>query len=234
MYLSLFLIYFSLRARVTPNMITVTYIFCGILTAILLAIPNPYCNVAALFLAFNKGVLDWSDGHLARLKYKATLTGHVLDEYGAVINSIGFYMGIGFFYFNQTDMLLLIYAMPFLTFFYSCHYKNSGSAILIRILPKIIKSKNSTKRKKIRKNKNVIKNKILNFFFSVASNILDSRARVTDSIILLICYDIFNKTSHGLIFYFLIFFTLLVKFLISLISGIFNNWAEFEKTNMQN
>ena len=79
-----------------------------LLASILLSIPNFYLNILGVFI-FNKSILDWSDGHLARIKYKPTLTGHILDVYGGVINSIGLTIGLGFFAFNQSSHEFLIY-----------------------------------------------------------------------------------------------------------------------------
>ena len=112
MYPALILVYILLRTRITPNSVTIVYALSGLLTGILLSIPNFYCNLIAVFIAFNKGILDWSDGHLARIKYETSLTGHLLDEYGAGVNIIGFYIGIGFFVMHQTGYHFLVYLIP--------------------------------------------------------------------------------------------------------------------------
>ena len=89
MYCSVFLVYLLLRSRITPNMVTISYCLCGVIGGILLSIPNFHLNIIGVFIFFSKGILDWTDGQLARIKYKPTLTGHILDVYGATLNSIG-------------------------------------------------------------------------------------------------------------------------------------------------
>ena len=49
---------------------------------------------------FSKGVVDWADGHLARLKKKQSLSGHILDVFGARVHSIAFFTALGFINFS--------------------------------------------------------------------------------------------------------------------------------------
>ena len=93
MYCSVLLVYYLVKSRITPNMVTIAYALCGIIGGVLLSVPNVNCNIAGIIIFFNKGILDWSDGHLARIKYKTSLKGHILDVYGAYVNSIGFNIG---------------------------------------------------------------------------------------------------------------------------------------------
>ena len=89
-----------MRKRVTPNLVTLFYGLGGIC----FSIPNIYFNLFGVIIFFSKGILDWSDGHLAILKYYPTLTGHLLDIYGARLNSISLTIGLGFFTFHQTGI----------------------------------------------------------------------------------------------------------------------------------
>ena len=74
------LVYLLLKTNIKPNTVTVIYGLAGIATGILLAIPNNYTICIALSIAFAKGILDWSDGHLARITGQTSLTGHLLDS----------------------------------------------------------------------------------------------------------------------------------------------------------
>ena len=125
MYSSVVLVYLLLRSRITPNMVTISYCLCGVIGGILLSIPNFYFNMIGIFIFFSKGILDWTDGHLARIKYKTTLTGHILDVYGAVLNSIGFTLGLGFFAFHQTNYEFLIYLIAIIAFTKQKHSLNT-------------------------------------------------------------------------------------------------------------
>ena len=94
-------------------------VYLVVLGGILLSIPNLYLNIVGIIIFFNKGILDWSDGHLARIKYKSTIKGHILDVYGAYLNSIGFNIGLGFFVLNQTGHEYLIYIISTIAFLLS-------------------------------------------------------------------------------------------------------------------
>lgn len=116
-YFASVLIYFLQRSSIHPNTITKFYILTGFIAAILLAIPNDSTHYVAIFLIFSKGVLDWVDGHLARIKGMTSLTGHILDVYGARIHSITFVIGLGvyqYFHFDNNELFLAaLFIYPF-------------------------------------------------------------------------------------------------------------------------
>lgn len=95
--MSSILVYLFLKTRVHPNSITLLYAACGILTGVLLAIPNTITISIALFICFTKGILDWTDGQLARITKRTSISGGVLDPWGALLNSIGFQAGVGLY-----------------------------------------------------------------------------------------------------------------------------------------
>ena len=137
-YCSIFLVHFLLKTRITPNMVTLAYCFCGVIGCILLSIPNFYLNILGAVVFFNKSILDWSDGHLARIKYKATLTGHILDVYGGFLNSIGLTVGLGFFAFNQSGHEFLIYLIVVSACLHSEVYTSVGKKLILENLNKLI------------------------------------------------------------------------------------------------
>ena len=111
------LVYLLLRTNIKPNTITIIYGLLGIVTGILLSIPNNYTIFIALIIAFTKGTLDWSDGHFARITGQTSLTGHILDVYGAHLNSLGLQIGLGLYIANNSDTLVFYYLVPLLLFF---------------------------------------------------------------------------------------------------------------------
>ncbi len=117
MFFSTAIVFILQKTSVHPNNITKLYIFSGFLSATLLAVPVNTAHFFAIFLIFSKGILDWADGFFARLKGKASLTGHVLDIYGANINSITFIVSLGiyqYFYFNESIFFLMtLFIYPF-------------------------------------------------------------------------------------------------------------------------
>ncbi len=238
MYCSVALVYVLLKTRIKPNAVTIAYVLCGIATAILLAIPNVTCNVAAVIIAFNKGILDWSDGHLARLKYEPSLTGHLLDEYGASINSIGFFLGLGFFAMHQSNYELLIYLIPATMFLYAEKYQTVSSVGMINGLSEFINcEKNRIKPsegKTSATNKEVEVKKGLNLVWGRTFGILlDGRARSVDFISLIILMDIYFGIALSFYVFSLVFLGILIKFILSLVLGVRHKWAEqvFENCN---
>ena len=228
MYSSVLLVFALLRTRITPNSVTIVYALLGIVVGVLLSIPNFYCNLLAVFIAFNKGILDWSDGHLARIKYKASLTGHLLDEYGAALNIIGFYIGLGFFVVHQTGYHFLIYTIPLIVFFNGEQFRTSASVSIINSLSEIIKTeKNNTSIANEVSDTNSKENlKRFLEWITKFGLILDGRARSTDLMLLIVLIDIYYESYLSLYVYGVIFFGLMAKFILSLVLGVRRKWAE--------
>jgi len=228
MYSSVLLVFALLRTRITPNSVTIVYALLGIVVGVLLSIPNFYCNLLAVFIAFNKGILDWSDGHLARIKYKASLTGHLLDEYGAALNIIGFYIGLGFFVVHQTGYHFLIYTIPLIVFFNGEQFRTSASVSIINSLSEIIKTeKNNTSIANEVSDTNSKENlKRFLEWITKFGLILDGRARSTDLMLLIVLIDIYYESYLSLYVYGVVFFGLMAKFILSLVLGVRRKWAE--------
>jgi len=106
------LVYFLLKTRIKPNTITLFYAFCGVVGGILLSIPTNTTILLALFIFFTKGILDWSDGHYARVIKQTSFTGAVLDPYGALVNSLGFWIGLSFFMAHLSQDQIYLYLAP--------------------------------------------------------------------------------------------------------------------------
>jgi phosphatidylglycerophosphate synthase len=110
------LVWLLLKTKIKPNTITVIYGFSGIACMFFLAIPTNLTIIMALIIAFSKGVLDWSDGHYARITNQTSLTGVILDIYGASLNEIGFYAGFGFYVAAKNEEIYYFYLIPILLF----------------------------------------------------------------------------------------------------------------------
>ena len=230
MYSSVFLLYALLRSRITPNMITITYCLCGIIGGILLTLPNIYCNIAGVIIFFNKSILDWSDGYLARIKYKTTLTGHILDVYGASINSIGLTIGLGFFVINQTGYDFLIFLIAIVAFLYSELFTSFGKKVIFEDLNKIIKNNQNDSEKIIKDSdkKNALRINLTNYpkWIIYFKDFFDDRARSTDLILLIIIIDIYSNQTFSLYIFLIIFMRILFRFIFSFYFGVRTRWAE--------
>src|SRR4030065_481052 len=70
---SAILVFLLLRTRIHPNTITLIYALCGLVGGVLLAIPNNITIFLGIFIFFSKGILDWSDGLLARITNRTSV-----------------------------------------------------------------------------------------------------------------------------------------------------------------
>ena len=62
------LVFIVQHTKVTPNFLSLTYAFLGAIGGIFLASNNQSLILISLILFFYKGLLEWADGLLARLK----------------------------------------------------------------------------------------------------------------------------------------------------------------------
>ncbi len=94
-------VYLCMRLGITPNVVTITYVLLGILGGIFLAIPIKWLILAGIILFFFRPILDWSDGMLARATGKTSITGDVLDSYGAIAGWVPLWVGLGLYAANK-------------------------------------------------------------------------------------------------------------------------------------
>lgn len=97
MRIGAWIVYKLQHTSIHPNIITILYGIAGIVSGILLSIPNKLCVFVALLLFYFKGGLDWADGQLARIKDKCTKLGKALDPAMGTVGTISFYVGVGFY-----------------------------------------------------------------------------------------------------------------------------------------
>jgi phosphatidylglycerophosphate synthase len=233
MYCSVVLLFVLVRTNIRPNMVTLAYVFLGLIGGLLLAIPNYYCNMAAVIIFFNKGILDWSDGHLARIKFKTTLTGHILDEYGAVINSICLTVGLGFYAMHQSNLLFLMYLIPIAPLLHGTMFVSFGKIIMFNNLNDLLMDKSTKKDHKKKNNSN--KNDYSVSYPSILSrlsNILDDRARSVDFILLIVLCDSYFSTYNSIYIFLLILLKLFIMFFLSLYYGLKYKRAEASINNI--
>ena len=104
------ILYFLVRTNIKPNQISLFYAFLGILTLFFLSLPfeSKIFIYIGLFIAFTKTIIDACDGYIARLKNQKSISGFVLDGYGAHINAIGFQSGLGFYLANNQNEIFFL------------------------------------------------------------------------------------------------------------------------------
>ena len=233
MYSSVILIFFLLKSRVTPNMVTIVYGLCGIIGCVFLTIPNINYNIAGIIIFFNKSIFDWSDGYLARIKYKTTLKGHILDSYGAHLNSIGFNVGLGFFVLNQTGYDVLIYLIVSIPFLYFGIPILLGKNLILDELRKnkikdiftkhnISNAGKKSNRKHNKKNNKIKYPKWMYYF----RGFMDDRARTVDFILFTMIIDIYLNYNFSFYLFLIWYIKHLFRFFLLTYSGINSAWDE--------
>jgi phosphatidylglycerophosphate synthase len=71
-----------LRTPLSANVITVAGVLLGMFGGVLIGVPGPLALVAGVACLVLSGVLDCSDGELARLRFAESRLGHLLDVGG--------------------------------------------------------------------------------------------------------------------------------------------------------
>lgn len=203
------LLYILVKTKIKPNHISLFYAFLGILTLLFLGLPfeNKIFLYIGLFIAFTKTTIDACDGYIARLKNQKSISGLVLDEYGAYINAIGFQSGLAFYLANTGDGKLFYYLAFLIPFLYAAKLKNFAYSVLLN---QIIENKNF-----LNENNNLNKeNKFSIKYFDAKykkiyilfNSLFDDRARSVDFIILIFILEI--NYNLNLLKYILIFIVL--------------------------
>jgi len=224
------LVYLLLRTNIKPNTITIIYGLLGIVTGILLSIPNNYTIFIALIIAFTKGTLDWSDGHFARITGQTSLTGHILDVYGAHLNSLGLQIGLGLYIANNSDTLVFYYLVPLLLFFRIANLYVFSKTIMFDEIPYLYDP--SSLSNIIESNKKLLDDmpnsrsniyvKIKKFFLGF----LDDRARSVDFICLIILLELLYSFNIIWVIFLLILIKYFIIFFISLYNVSKGGWVE--------
>jgi phosphatidylglycerophosphate synthase len=205
---SVILVFFLLKTSIKPNTVTILYGLAGILGGILLAIPHTSTILIAIIIFFTKGVLDWSDGHLARITGQTSLTGHILDTFGAQLNSLGLQVGLGFYVAHKSNIVWFYYLIPLIPFFYATnlvHYSRSVLSYpnIVSDQFKLFSHKQKTKVFSVYNKKQ----KMIKFVKPLIGSVLDDRARSVDFICLIILLEIF----FGFFWSWIIFVILVLK-----------------------
>lgn len=133
MNVSPWLAYLFMKAGIRPNTVTVVYALMGILGAIFLAIPIKWFILAGVILFYFRPFLDWADGPLARATGQTSITGDVLDQYGALTGWVALWTGMGLYlagksgeaiFFYLTPIIPAIFALDIMTFTQNRLYSN--------------------------------------------------------------------------------------------------------------
>ena len=216
MEMSAVLVYILLKTNIHPNHVTLVYGFSGLLAGFLISLGKSEFIMVGILIFFTRGILDWTDGHLARKTGKTSLTGHVLDEYGALLGSVGLGFGLGFFVAQRTDYEFLYYLVFLFPVLGLLMIHNYAKSVLVR---KIILT-DHTGSNITDDSSDPEEKKKPSFFLNLQKFIqsfMDDRARTVDMICLIILIDI--NLELNLSFY--IFIIYILKWFIAFLGSLY-------------
>ncbi|MBF0543332.1 MAG: CDP-alcohol phosphatidyltransferase family protein [Candidatus Riflebacteria bacterium] len=232
------LVFLLLKTKIKPNTVTLAYCLCGIIGGILLSIPSKVTVILSTIIFFFKGILDWSDGHFARLTNQTSATGQILDEYGALLNELGLQIGLGFYIFNKSHDIFFLIVLPLIPFFCAANLMSFSKRILFENMTACASKKNPESNNSNVKTNNASDLKenrfpLLKKIYILFTNIFDERARSEDFICFCILFEIFSTYF----FTWIIFIILLIRgvsiFLVSFIIVYHLKWAEKKASLMK-
>ena len=217
--ISSILVFFIQNTIITPNPLSISYAILGLLSGVFLATNNENFILAGLIIIFLKGIIDWSDGLLARISKKTSFLGSILDEWGGLIGAYSFIFGFGFYLYNINSEKIFIFLTIFILAIRSLDLKNffyftTTYKLYNNEIHKIEHKKLSNKKKE--KKYNV--EKFIYYIKVIFQNFLDDRARSIDFICFLIFLDIFYIEITFLKY---IFFVLALKYAVLFIGSFY-------------
>lgn len=121
------LVYLLQNTSIHPNYITILYALFGVTGGLLIATGVPLYIWLGILLIFNRGILDLTDGHLARLMRKESALGAKLDLWAGRIGTYAFYLGVAMYTYN-INPYVLVYFIPLMFF------KSKGRACIIDLV----------------------------------------------------------------------------------------------------
>lgn len=218
---SALMVYFLQFTNISPNFITFFYSFLSLSVLFLLSSNNDSLILLSVILLFSKGTLDWADGLLARIQKKTSNLGFLLDNWGALIGSYSYLLGLGFYTYNKNNEIIFIFLGFLIIFIKAIDLRNYAYHLAMYYVFKeknkksFLKKLNLDKHSSEKKSKN--KSSII-FLKNFIQNFLDERSRSIDLICLIILIDTFYYPSD-LIKY--IYFFIILKNFIIFVAGIY-------------
>ena len=233
------LVYLLLKTKIKPNTVTIAYCLLGILGGILLAIPINVTILIAIFIFFLKGTLDWTDGFLAKIKEEISVTGDILDLYGAVLGAVAFQMGLGFYVAQKSGIALFYYLIPLIPLFYFGRLHYYAFSTLFRNHTTIEKIKEYSKKDlpgdliglsgyRFSDEEAISKKygRVWGRLYNLIRNLLDDRARTVDFVCLLLLIEMFTPIFITWIIFLGFVIRQFLIFLASFYIIAKGNWAE--------
>ena len=221
-----FLAFWLIKLRVTPNYITVVYALMGLCGGILLSVPSRTTVFIALFFYYFRGIIDWADGIVARVNKQTSISGTVLDSYGAHIGWISLWVGLGI-YLGHSASPIFYYLAPIIPALFAADlYSNARDTFIHNnLLQKASNNKSVNVKQSIQ---DVSTNNPVKNIKTFIDKIFEHNARTVDIIVFMILFELITSCKIVWIFYSAFLFWQTVVFIIRLLMLTRGGWAEEE------
>ena len=227
-----FLAYWLIKWKIKPNYITVVYVLMGLSGGILLAVPSRATVFIGSFFYYFRGIIDWADGIVARVNKQTSISGTVLDSYGAHIGWISLWVGLGI-YLGHSTSPIFYYLAPVIPALLAADLYSNARDIFIygNLLQKTNNNKSVDTNQTIQ---DVSTNRMVKNIKAFIDKIFEHNARTVDIIVFMILFELSTPYRIIWIFYSAFLFWQIVVFIIRLLILTRGGWAEEELERLRN
>ena len=126
---STLLILICIKLGIKPNTVTAAYALLGLLGALMLSVPNDTYNVIGVIIFFLKGIVDWTDGGVARLTNQTSKFGNLFDAWAGRFGHINFIFGLSCYLYFKNNEVYFLFLLIILLVVYSTSLKTMNLQI---------------------------------------------------------------------------------------------------------
>lgn len=226
------LAYLFMKVGISPNAVTVAYIVMGILGGIFLAIPIKWLILAGIILFYFRPFLDWADGLLARATKQTSITGDVLDPYGADSGWVALWAGLGLYLAAKSGEAVFFYLTPIIPVLFALNPVSSAKNRLYdNYIVKGIRGYIASNRigKPTAANSDVAtKHPLISRAFSFFQTLFEHNAGFVDLICLIILLELFLPIFISWLLYLVFLFWQILFFAAGFYTVARGGWVEKE------
>lgn len=240
--ISSIIFYLIRKTNIKANTMTIVYILLGVLGGIFLATPLKIIVLLGVLIFYFKDVIDWTDGVLAREKRQLSITGDVLDSYGALTGLVSLWTGFSLYVANKsfdgivyispnithiTSIIFdnIIYLVPLLPAIFAMNIiLHTNSRLFNSHIIKEMKNYNKQKNistKSLKDNESKLKNIAISF-----NKAFEHRARFVDFICIIILIELFFSIFVSWIILLIFLIWKIIFFIITLFMVAKGGYAE--------
>ncbi len=230
------LAYLSLKVGISPNTVTVLYIVMGLLGGIFLAIPIKWFILTGIIFFYFRPFLDWADGLVARATNQTSITGDVLDPYGANTGWVALWAGLGLYLASKSGEAIFFYLTPVILAIFAIDiYSSAKNRLYDKYIIKGIRDyiqKEHIDMVPIEANSNLpIRYPRIRRIAGAIDKVFEHNARTVDLICLIILLELFLPIFISWIIFLAFLLWQVVFFLISFYVVAKGGWVEKEIQN---